>query len=124
MGLKLAIAKPTQAFLTAVTLVEQDKQLKVDSNPLMGTPLYLAGVEKGDLLLKLGRYKLGSKEQWDKALASYKVGNTAQLSFSSRGKTYTTEVTFTADPSWTLTENKEASVEQLAKRDLWLKAQP
>ena len=124
MGLKLAAAKPTQAFLTAATLLEQDKQLKVDSNTLIGTPLYQAGVEKGDQLLKLGRYKLSSKAQWDKALAQYKVGDTAELSFSSRGKTYSTQVTFTADPSWALTENKEASAEQLAKRALWLKAQP
>ena len=123
MGLKLAAAKPTQAFLTAATLLEQDKQLKVDSNTLIGTPLYQAGVDKGDLLLKLGRYKLSSKAQWDKALASYKVGDTTELSFSSRGKTYSTQVTFTADQSWALTENKEASAEQLTKRALWLKAQ-
>jgi hypothetical protein len=52
------------------------------------------------------------------------VGDTAELSFSSRGKTYSTQVTFAADQSWVLTENKKASAEQLAKRALWLKAQP
>jgi predicted metalloprotease with PDZ domain len=124
MGLTLSPAKPTQAFLTAATLLEQDKQLKVDSNTLMGTPLYQAGVDKGDVLLKLGRYKLTTKAQWDKALARYKVGDSATLSFRSRGKTYTTEVTFSADPSMALTENKAASSAQLAKRALWLQAQP
>ncbi len=124
MGLTLAPAKPTEAFLTAAALVEEGKQLKVDSNTLIGTPLYQAGVDKGDVLLKLGRYKLRSKAQWDKALASYKVGDTAALSFLSRGKTYTTTVTFSADPVWALTENKEAGADQLAKRALWLKAQP
>lgn len=124
MGLTLASANPTQAFLTSATLLEQNKQLKVDSNTLIGTPLYQAGVDKGDLLLKLGSYKLSSKAQWDKALARYKPGDSAELSFSSRGKTYTTAVTFTADPVMALTENKEASAEQLAKRALWLKAQP
>jgi len=124
MGLTLSPAKPTQAFLTAAALLEQDKQLKVDSNTLMGTPLYQAGVDKGDVLLKLGRYKLTTKAQWDKALARYKVGDSATLSFRSRGKTYTTEVTFSADPSMALTENKAASAAQLAKRALWLQAQP
>lgn len=123
MGLKLAPAQPKQAFLTAVSLFEQDKQLKVGSNTLLGTPLYQAGVDKGDLLLKLGRYKLSSKAQWDKAMSYYKVGDTAELSFSSRGKNYRTQVTFTADPSWALTENEDATTEQLAKRALWLKAQ-
>ena len=123
MGLKLAIAKPAQAFLTAATLLEQDKQLKVDSNTLIGTPLYQAGVDKGDLLLTLGSYALSSKAQWQKALSRYKAGDTAELRYISRGKTYTTQVTFTADPSWALTENKEASAEQLARRALWLKAQ-
>ncbi|OGO76038.1 MAG: hypothetical protein A2203_00960, partial [Chromatiales bacterium RIFOXYA1_FULL_46_5] len=124
MGLTLAPAKPTQAFLTSATLLEQNKQLKVDSNTLIGTPLYQAGVDQGDLLLKLGSYKISSKAQWDKALARYKVGDSAELSFSSRGKTYTTAVTFTADPALALTENKEAGAAQLAKRALWLKAQP
>ncbi len=124
MGLTLAPAKPTEAFLTAAALVEEGKQLKVDSNTLIGTPLYQAGVDKGDVLLKLGRYNLRSKAQWDKALASYKVGDTAALSFLSRGKTYTTTVTFAADPAWALTENKEAGADQLTKRALWLKAQP
>ena len=124
MGLSLSAAKPTQGFLTAATLLEHDKELKVDSNTLIGTPLYQAGVDKGDVLLKLGRYTLSSKAQWDKAVARYKVGEKAKLSFRSRGKTYTTEVTFVADPSWALTENKAASAEQLAKRALWLQAQP
>jgi len=123
MGLELAAAKPTQAFLTAATLVEQDKALKVDSNTLIGTPLYQAGVDKGDVLLTLGRYKLSSKAQWDKALARHQAGESAELSFRSRGKTYTTQVTFSADPSWVLTENKEATTAQLARRALWLKAQ-
>lgn len=123
MGLKLTQAKPTQAFLTAATLLEQDKQLKVDSNTLIGTPLYQAGVDKGDQLLTLGSYKLSSKAQWEKALSRYKAGQTAELRFISRGKTYTTQVTFTADPSWALTENKDAAAEQIARRTLWLKAQ-
>ena len=123
MGLELAAAKPTQAFLTAATLVEQDKALKVDSNTLIGTPLYQAGVDKDDVLLTLGRYKLSSKAQWDKALARHQAGESAELSFRSRGKTYTTQVTFSADPSWVLTENKEATTAQLARRALWLKAQ-
>ncbi len=123
MGLKLTQAKPTQAFLTAATLLEQDKQLKVDSNTLIGTPLYQAGVDKGDQLLTLGSYKLSSKAQWEKALSRYKAGDTAELRFISRGKTYTTQVTFSSDPSWALAENKEASAEQIARRTLWLKAQ-
>lgn len=123
MGLELAVAKPTQAFVTAATLVEQDKTLKVDSNTLIGTPLYQAGVDKGDVLLTLGRYKLSSKAQWDKALSRHQAGESVELSFRSRGKTYTTQLTFSADPSWVLTENKEATTAQLARRALWLKAQ-
>lgn len=124
MGLNLAPANADVAFLTAATLIEQDKQLKVNSNVLIGTPLYQAGVDKGDMLLKLGRYKLSSKAQWEKAIAHYKVGDSAELSFHSRGKTYKTQVTFAADSGWALTENKQATAEQLAKRALWLKAQP
>lgn len=120
MGLQLTQAKPKQAFLTSATLLEQNKQLKVDSNTLIGSPLYQAGVDKGDLLLKLGRTKLKSKKQWDKALAQYKVGDTAELSFSSRGKTYTTQVTFAADPALMLTELKDATQKQLHRRQLWL----
>lgn len=120
MGLQLTQAKPKQAFLTSATLLEQNKQLKVDSNTLIGSPLYQAGVDKGDLLLKLGRTKLKSKKQWDKALAQYKVGDTAELSFSSRGKTYTTQVTFAADPALMLTELKDATQMQLHRRQLWL----
>jgi predicted metalloprotease with PDZ domain len=120
MGLQLTQAKPKQAFLTSATLLEQNKQLKVDSNTLIGSPLYKAGVDKGDLLLKLGRTKLKSKKQWDKALAQYKVGDTAELSFSSRGKTYTTQVTFAADPALMLTELKDATQKQLHRRQLWL----
>jgi predicted metalloprotease with PDZ domain len=124
MGLSLSPAHPDKAFLSAVTMSEKDKKLTVDSNTLIGTPLYQAGVDKGDVLLKLGRSKLSSKAQWDKAVARYKVGEKAQLSFSSRGKSYTTEVIFVADPGWVLTENEAASNEQLTKRALWLQAQP
>jgi predicted metalloprotease with PDZ domain len=68
------------------------------SPAIVGTPLYAAGLDRGDLIVSLGGTPVASDSAWRESLASRKPGETVDLVFEERGQRRTASVTIAADP--------------------------
>jgi predicted metalloprotease with PDZ domain len=65
---------------------------------LVGTPLYAAGVEVGDVILSVDGTTLASVEQLAEIEARRAVGDPVAVTFESRGETLQAELTLAEDP--------------------------
>lgn len=73
-GLALRPARPGKVWLGPVGLNEQDSTLAVVSSPTIGSPLYAAGIERGDRLVSLAGRALVTSADLDAALSDRKAG--------------------------------------------------
>jgi predicted metalloprotease with PDZ domain len=95
------------------------------SSPMINaSPLYQAGLERGDEIVKLGRRSIRSNKLWIKALAQYEPGDTANIEYIQRGFTLTKQVTFVENPKLIVSENEDEdepiSEQQQQFLDAWL----
>ncbi len=73
-GLALRPTRPGKVWLGPVGLNEQDSTLAVVSSPTIGSPLYAAGIERGDRLVSLAGRALVTSADLDAALSDRKAG--------------------------------------------------
>lgn len=73
-GLALRPARPGKVWLGPVGLNEQDSTLAVVSSPTIGSPLYAAGIERGDRLVSVAGRALVTSADLDAALSDRKAG--------------------------------------------------
>ncbi|UTW56243.1 M61 family metallopeptidase [Kordiimonas sp. SCSIO 12610] len=97
---------------------------EIRGNVIKGTPLYAAGLERGDEILKIGSRKIRKQGDLDKAIGRYAPGDTVTISFLQRGAAKTAEVTFASDPTVELVMFEDAdrkpSKKQLKFREAWM----
>lgn len=98
-GLSLQVESPNSASLGTIELQFEDKKATLDSPTLVGSPLYLAGLGRGDHILKIGRYSIRSEQAWERLLKRVAPGDTLPIEYEQRGVTRSSEVTFIADPA-------------------------
>lgn len=126
-GLLLQLDSPEQASLGTVTLKFEDEKATLESSTLVGSPLYAAGLERGDHILKIGRYNIRSEKGWERLLNRVASGDTLPIEYEQRGVTRSSEVTFITDPSLRVVsdESVERPVSAPAKafREKWLGSQ-
>lgn len=88
------------------------------------TPLYVAGLDSGDEIVRLGDTVIDSQANWDDALKALKPGNTVAITFTQRGVERTAQLQLGVDPAVELvrveTTGVEATPNQLAFRAAWL----
>jgi len=109
-GLKVVKANKDQAFLGAVTFYFNGEAAIISKPVKVGSPLYIAGIERGDQIVKLGRRAIGSKSKWVSALEQFKPGESTTIEYIQRGQKLSTTITFI--------ENPKLKVKQIAKKDL------
>lgn len=73
-GLALRPTRPGKVWLGPVGLNEQDSTLAVVSSPTIGSPLYAAGIERGDRLVSVAGRALVTSADLDAALSDRKAG--------------------------------------------------
>ena len=126
-GVKLELANPDKASLGNVSFKEEGKALIITSNTLIGTPLYDAGLDRGDEILRIGRFKIDDKGDYEKALNRHKPGDAVTIHFLSRGQEIEASTTFFADKALTLTPYEQSGMEMTdahkAFRKSWLKVE-
>jgi predicted metalloprotease with PDZ domain len=96
-GVRLSDAFPGQAWIGS-GLQERGGALVVTQTPTLDSPLYRAGLDRGDRLLDIGGRALTSTQELDDYLLSQSVGETVQVRFESRGSTEEASMTLDADP--------------------------
>ncbi len=97
---------------------------KISRNTTLFSPAYTAGLEKGDILLKIGESTITSKTEIDKLLETFNVGESVKILFERFGKQKETQITFTQDPTFTISTFENSGLElteaQKQARSDWL----
>ena len=95
-------------------------RVRVASNTLRGTPLYKAGLDRGDEIIRLGRFDIRSDGDIFRALNRHAPGDSLKVEYIQRGIKRTTEIELEDNPALALTLMGDASEAQLAFRKSWL----
>lgn len=101
-GLKLEQKDDESAFLGKVNFYFRGEDAIVNNTILVDSPLYRAGVERGDQIVKLGRRTIRNSELWDKALAQYSPGDVTTIEYIQRGEIVKKQIAFISDPALTV----------------------
>jgi predicted metalloprotease with PDZ domain len=122
-GLLLRKARPGTAFLGQQVGIEDGKVLVV-AGTLIGTPLYAAGLDKGDIILSIDHASINNADDYRAVLRKYKPGKTVPIRFVHRGTEQEASLTFAEDPQLELVPyektSKTLTKEMKAFRDSWL----
>ena len=94
------------------------------SNPKNKSTAYIAGLQKGDKLLKIGTKIITKDTDINALLNSHKVNDQVDLSFERYGKTKTTTLILQADPNYSIslleTDKKSLKNKLKTHRENWL----
>lgn len=123
-GFEVRVADPDGAFLGQVRLDYGADGATLVTGTHVGSPLYRAGVDRGDRIISIGGTPLTSRDAWNAVRAAHHPGDEVEIVFSSRGAEHAGKVKFGADPRLQVVavENsgKSLSASQRALRDSWL----
>ncbi|HVI99712.1 MAG TPA: PDZ domain-containing protein [Sphingomonas sp.] len=126
-GLTLRAAHPQQGWLGASRVAMDDDALTLNQIPLPDSPLYKAGVDKGDILVSLDGQPLASADAWTAATGALKPGQDVTLVYRNRTGEKRATIKAVADPSLEVVANEAIgeplTVAQKAFRKAWLGAQ-
>lgn len=125
-GLKLQPANDGDAYLGRAFFDKDADGLVLSRNSLIGGPLYEAGLDRGDQILRVGRFKMDDESDWKRAMERHKPGDTVTIIFRQRGQERQAEITFIEDPTIevVLFEDADLPLSEAQKifRDAWLGA--
>lgn len=123
-GLVLRPKSPGLAWLGVQRVKADGPELVLDRAPLPGSPLYVAGADRGDRILALGRLEIASEADWQDALSRLKPGEATTVRFVQRGRTVEAPLSVAADPAVEIVRAETAgstpTAAQLAFRERWL----
>ncbi len=123
-GILVRQKKGTGAYAGPVTLEFEGNDAIISDNTIIGSPLYDAGLDRGDRVVAIDRLKIRSQARWDSALRRYSPGDTATISHVQRGVARSAKITFTENPQLEVMTYEAADMqvtdEQLRFRANWL----
>lgn len=123
-GLVLRPRNATTGWAGPARLQVTDTVVRLAGSTVPNTPLYAAGLDGGDEIVRLGDAVIDSQANWDDALKALKPGDTVAITFIQRGVERTAQLTLATDPAVELvrveTTGAEATPDQLAFRTAWL----
>ena len=125
-GLTLRPARPGRGYLGAAQAAEEGGAVVLVGPPEPDTPLYAAGVERGDTLVSLGGSAITGAAGWQAALDALRPGDGVEIVFRQRGIERRATLVAIADPAVEIVRNEAAgqplTPAQRAFRDAWLGA--
>ena len=124
-GIVIRPANPTAAWAGAVRFAPTGAPV-IPGALAPGTPLYEAGLDRGDQIVALGDRTIANAAEWIAAVAAAKPGDEVPIRFLQRGAERSATVRFKADPTFNLIRAEagggSVTAEQLAFRQAWLGA--
>lgn len=96
-GLLLRKANPGRASLGRAQLRYADGEAILTAGTLIGSPLYQAGLSRGDRIISIDGRKIGSAAELDEFLAARKPGDQVEIVFEQRGRLRTERLTLAED---------------------------
>lgn len=123
-GLLLRPARPGTAWLGPLPVRFDDGAARVVAPTVIGTPLYEAGVENGDVIVSLDGRKVASDDDVAAVIGAKRPGDTVEIAFEQRGAIKTRSVRLAEDPSLELVTFEKAgrpvTQEVRRYREAWL----
>jgi predicted metalloprotease with PDZ domain len=120
VGVVLEQANPDAASLGTPIEVENGRGI-LQSNALIGSPIYEAGIEQGDSIISIGGRSLDDAESIDSVLAGFEPGDIVEIEFERLGEHMTVEAKLIEDPVLSTQMNSDANARSLERREKWLK---
>jgi len=125
-GLVVRPARPDRGWLGATQAGSEGGAVTLAEPPVPDSPLYKAGVERGDVLVSLGGAAVADAAGWTAALAALKPGQRVELAIRSRGTEWRVTLVAVADPAFEVvraeTAGQTPTPAQAAFRRAWLGA--
>jgi predicted metalloprotease with PDZ domain len=126
-GMLVRKANAGKTWAGPVSFEFDGKAAIISRNTIIGTPLYDAGLDRGDQVIAVDRLKINSQRRWETALRRYEPGDTATIHFLQRGIERRAELTFEEDPAVEVVTFEAAGLDtsatQRAFREAWLGAE-
>ncbi len=123
-GLLVRPAAAGRAWLGDVTWGELDGRIVLQAGPLIGTPIYDAGLDRGDRLLTIDGRPATSAAVVNEVLAARRPGDALPVTFESRGQSVAAAIRLAESPRVEVLTLEEAgqvpTAAQLAFRQRWL----
>ena len=123
-GLLLRKTNPGKASLGLAYIRDQEGKVIVQSGTLVGSPLYLAGIDQDDIIISLDGQAIASTEVLQKILSGHKPGDQVRIQFQQRGENKTAIATLIEDPTLQVVTYEEAGKPVTKKikafRENWL----
>jgi predicted metalloprotease with PDZ domain len=124
-GLTLRPARPTAAWVGPSPVRATGTALIVAGYPAPGTPLYVAGLDRGDEIVSVDGAEMNADADWTAVLAAHAPGDVLQLEVKRRGgDSQTVTVTLAANPALEVVRmdagGGEISAAEAAFREAWL----
>jgi predicted metalloprotease with PDZ domain len=85
-GLVVRPAQPRAAWAGPLSLAADSAGTTVTAPTITGSPIYEAGLDRGDRLVSAGGHPIRTQEDWTTLLASRSPGDTIPLLFRQRGR--------------------------------------
>jgi predicted metalloprotease with PDZ domain len=98
-GMLLRRSHPGQASLGPASLDYRNGQAMLLMGTITGSPLYQAGLDREDVILRLNGQPLTSSQELSNLLRSLKPGSSIPIVFNQRGEEKTATVTLQEDPA-------------------------
>ncbi len=111
-----------KAFLGVEIEFNEDDNAIISKYVKKGTPAYIAGLEKDDVIVTIDNQSFSTIEQFNEALKKYKPGKKATLVYRRLGEERKALIRFDADPTVEITQFSKPSKKALEKREKWLQA--
>lgn len=123
-GFVVRRAAAGRAWLGDVAWRADGDRIALQAGPLVGTPIYAAGLDRGDRLLSLDGRDATSPAVVSEVLAARRPGDTIAVRFESRGTTHAVHLVLSESPRIEVITGEEAgqppTAAQAAFRARWL----
>ncbi|MCB1021108.1 MAG: M61 family metallopeptidase [Bryobacterales bacterium] len=121
-GLELRRKHAGAAWLGKAELEAEGKAMTLAANTLIGNPLYEAGLDRGDRIVRVGRFEIQSEDDWKNALERHRPGDKVAIVFRRRGVEREADITFVEDPTLEVAamDADRLTDAQKAFREAWL----
>ncbi|WP_129792413.1 M61 family metallopeptidase [Sphingosinicella sp. CPCC 101087] len=123
-GLLLRRRHSGEAWLGPARLNVEGEAVTLDGGSTVGSPLYAAGLDGGDEIVRIGTIEIDRQEDWDAVLSRHSPGDAVRIDYIQRGLQRSATIIFAEDPTLEVVRfeaaNLRPTAEQLSFRKAWL----
>jgi predicted metalloprotease with PDZ domain len=123
-GFALQSASPGKAWIGTPQMNFSERGVDVTGLTLRGSPLYIAGIDRGDRIVEFDSKAVKTRPEWNDLLASHKPGDRSTLTVEARAGRKQVEVTWAQAPDVEIVSFEKAGRQVTppiaAFREAWL----